>query len=571
MSQRRTVGLYAALLLFFSVVVCRLYLLATNTEYAARAQNQIVTTLTLEQARGNFYDCDGQLLTGRQAEYYALCIPGEESYSRLFDFVGFSTQSVLYQKRNSAAPFLVKVEQDLSGQGIYTYQASRRYLEMPICVHLLGYLGSDGAGVAGLEAAFEETLAGEGVNSYVQCVTNGQGRLMEDTQPTLSGAEGTVKDVQLTISAPIQRACEGIASRTMTAGCILVLDTDTAKVRASVSSPVYDPENVGKSILANDTSLLNRAFCAYNVGSVFKPVLAAAALEEGLAGLTYECRGYVDVNGHIYRCAGGIPHGWTDLQSALEKSCNCYFIELGSRLGPERLEQYAQAFGFGQPVYLAGGLKAAEGNLPSVETLTDLGQQANFSFGQGALLASPVQLAGMVNAIAAGGEYRTPSFLERVLNEENGQTLQALYAPTERTVMTRQNAQALRAMLAAVVEEGIGKEAQPTYGSAAGKTGTAQTGRYNEAGEEYKDLWFVGFYPADAPKYTIVVMQDDKTAAEYSSAAIFAKVCDALYLLDESGGADKDGGEAASGETEPEKGAGKDSRAGAQAPEAPAF
>lgn len=543
MSYRRAAGLYAALLLFFFVVVCRLYLLATNTEYASRAQNQIVTTLELAQTRGNFYDCAGRQLTGSQTEYYALCIPGEKSYSRLFDFVGFSAQSLLYQKRNSASPFLIRVESDLSGQGIYTYQTSRRYLDTPICVHLLGYLGSDGSGVTGLEAAFEETLAGEGINSYVQCVTNGQGRLMEDTEPVLYGAKDAVSSVQLTIDASIQRACEGIASRTMTTGCILVLEADTAKVRASVSYPFYDPENVGKSILADDTSLLNRAFCAYNVGSVFKPVLAAAALQEGLADLTIECRGYVDINGHVYRCAGGIPHGPTDLQAALEKSCNCYFIELGALLGPELLEQYARAFGFGQPVYLAGGLKAAEGNLPDAETLADLGQQANFSFGQGELLASPVQLAGMINTIAAGGEYKTPSFLEGVLSGESGRTAQPLYNPTARTVMTPQNAQTLRAMLAAVVEEGIGREAQPTYGTAAGKTGTAQTGRCDEAGEEYKDLWFVGFYPADEPQYAVVVMQDDKTDAEYSSAAIFSKVCDALYLLKADGA--ESGGEPA--------------------------
>ena len=87
-------------------------------------------------------------------------------------------------------------------------------------------------------------------------------------------------------------------------------------------------------------------------------------------------------------------------------------------------------------------------------------------------------------------------------------------------------------MLAGVGSDGLGREAQPTWGTAAGKTGTAQTGRYDPEGEEYKNLWFAGFYPAEDPQYTIVVMQDDQTETVNSSAAIFSRVCDALALLD---------------------------------------
>lgn len=538
MQQRRAVALYAAFLLAFFVVVCRLYVLATNQTYASRAQSQTVTTLELSSARGDFYDHTGQKLTGAQTVYYALCIPGEESYVRLFDWVDLGTQSYLYQKRNAAVPFLVPVDRDLTDQGVYTYQATERYAANAVCVHLLGYLNDAGEGVTGLEAAFDELLRGsEQSKSYVQCVTNGQGRLMDETEPILYAAADEPQGVQLTLSKTVQRACEGIAAAALDSGCILVLDTATAKVRACVSYPFYDPENVAKSIAADDGSLVNRAFSAYNVGSVFKPVLAAAALEENLAWLSIECKGWVDLNGQIYRCAGGVAHGPVDLQTALEKSCNCYFIELGSRLGATRLLEYAGAFGFGQPTYLAGGLKSAAGNLPSVETLQNLGQRANFSFGQGQLLATPLQLAAMMNAIAADGVYRTPSFLQAIVQAgEDGtglQTVQELYDPASRTVLSAANAQTLRTMLCAVVEQGTGSAAQPQHGTAAGKTGTAQTGRYDEAGEEYKDLWFVGFYPAQQPQYTVVVMQDDQTEPAYSSAEVFAKVCDALYWLEQ--------------------------------------
>ena len=113
-----------------------------------------------------------------------------------------------------------------------------------------------------------------------------------------------------------------------------------------------------KSIEAQDTSLLNRVLCQYNVGSVFKPVLAAAALEKTWDWYTYDCEGSVDLNGHVYRCALSRAHGRMNLTSALEKSCNCFFIELGLKLGGEAVSQAAEDFGFGDAVYLAGGLQS---------------------------------------------------------------------------------------------------------------------------------------------------------------------------------------------------------------------
>ena len=533
MRAKRVMTLYGGFLLAFFVVLCRLYLLATNSLYAGRARQQTITTLQLGSSRGNFYDCDGKLLTGAEVEYYALCIPGEESYTRLFDLVDYETQSYLYQMRNSAQPFLIRVNSDLTGQGIFTWQSSRRYAQTAICTHLLGYLNADGHGVTGLEAAFDELLAEDRPTAYVQCVTNGQGSLMDETEPVLQTTESQTeqKGVKLTISAALQRACEGIAAKTMTSGCILVLETATAKVRACVSYPFYDPENISKSIRADDGSLLNRAFSAYSVGSVFKPVVAAAALQQGIGWFSMECKGYEDVDGQIFRCAGGIAHGQVDLKTALQNSCNCYFIRLGEMLGAQKLLQAAANFGFGQPVYLAGGIKAAAGNLPSTADLNSSGQRANFSFGQGRLLATPVQLAGMMNTIAAGGIYRTPSFIEAVVDETTGQTLQTLYQPTERTVLSRNKAQALQIMLAAVVQQGTGSGAQPVYTTSAGKTGTAQTGRFDETGQELMDLWFAGFCPQTQPRYTIVVMQDDQTDAAFTSAEIFSRVCDALVDL----------------------------------------
>lgn len=533
MTQKRLLVIYGILLSMLAVVVGRLYLLAGNSVYAGAAQNQMVTTLTLDSPRGNFYDTNGVPLTGYQKSYYALSIPGESGYTQLFQYAIPSEQAKLYQHRNSTEPFLVQVDRDLSEEGIYTYTRPKRTLPDPIAPHLLGYLDSSGHGVSGLEGAYDDLLTYTGEASCVQCVTTAQGHLLQNG-PQYLPAQGEAKGIRLTLDSRIQRICEGAAQQSMTSGCILVLESDTGKVLSSVSVPEFDPENLEKSIHANDTSMLNRAFCSFNVGSVFKPVLAAAALEKKQDDYTCQCKGYVDLNHHIYRCAKGIAHGETNLQTALEESCNCYFIELGLRMGGEPMRRMAQNLGFGQAQFIGGGLKTQAGNLPKLDQLQNLGQLASVSFGQGQLMATPLQVAAMMNAIVQDGIYTSPSFLEAVIREENGEELENLYDPQVHRAISTHNAKRLKDMLIGVVEEGIGREAAPTQGGAGGKTGTAQTGRFTKEDEEKMNYWFAGFYPAQQPQYTIVVLQDDQTEPKVSSAAIFSQICNAISYLQDS-------------------------------------
>lgn len=529
MSGKRVLAVYAALLLGFMVVLCRLYLLALSPAYAARASAQSTVTLLLPARRGNFYDDEGRLLTGLEERWQALCFPGERNYTRLYACTDAAGQALLYRNRNRAAPFLLEVNRDLTASGVQCYPAARRYATVPLCQHLIGYLNSEGRGAAGLEKALDTLLTGTGAQSSITCAVTAQGTLRTGETPQLTRIDSDAVGVQLTISRPIQRAAEAVAAQTMTSGCILVLDAATAAVRASVSVPGYDPQNLAASLEATDSPFLNRALESYAVGSVFKPVLAAAALEQGVA-LEFECTGAVVVDGQIFRCAGGVPHGQVDLAAALAKSCNGYFIRLGQQLGAETVLEMAQRFGFGQSISLAEGLVADAGQLPAPEEFAQSGQLANFSFGQGSLLASPVQMAALFNALAAGGIYRTPSFVSGTLDEITGQPLETLSHPQSQRVLSAQRAQALREMLVQVVEEGTAQDAAGLPGGAGGKTGTAQTGQRTPDGEERKNLWFAGFWPTESPRYTVVVMQDGVLHPAHSSAAIFAQLCEALAV-----------------------------------------
>ena len=336
--------------------------------------------------------------------------------------------------------------------------------------------------------------------------------------------------VQLTLSREIQQTAEAVANEMMQSGCILVLDTANAKVRACVSRPGYDPENISASLNAPDSPLLERAFQCYAVGSVFKPVVAAAALEAGESGFVYTCPGWCAVDGRIFRCAGGIPHGEVDLAGALEKSCNGYFIRLGQALGADAVRAMAEQLGFGQAIPLTDALHTAAGVLPEREALASSGAYANFCFGQGELLASPLQVAAMMNTIACGGICRTPLLLETTLDETTGTPLTALSHVRSRRVLTKRTAAALQALLAGVVAGGTGHEAALPGQTAAGKTGTAQTGQFS-GGTELKNYWFAGFVPAEQPRYTIVVLQDTQAEPAFSSAAIFARVAAGLEIL----------------------------------------
>ena len=534
MKGARLISVYAAFLAMFGVVMGRLYLLAGNQDYASTARAQTVTTLELPRQRGDILDVEGRSFTGLSDQWYALALPGDDSYVTLFRYVSYEDQSLLYdQAGQSAGPFLMPVDRDLTGEGVFSVCEPVREMELPIAVHILGYLDQEGHGVTGVEAAFDDLLY-QPAGDILRCSTTARGSLMEDSQPLFSEAPAASQAVQLTLDRSIQRMVEGVARDGMEKGCILVLDTATAEIRAAVSMPAYDPDNLQKSIDANDTSLINRCFSAFSVGSVFKPLLAAVALEEGIdPDESYECKGWIQVDDQIFRCAQGTAHGQVDMAEALAQSCNCYFVRLGQQLGGEKILQVARSAGFGQPVYFAASLKTAAGVLPEAQQLQSSGELANFSFGQGHFTATPVQVAALLNLFAGDGVYRQPTLVRGIVDQNTGLLEPSVYTGQPVQVFEEETVEQLRRMLWGVVGHGLGRPALPSFGGAGGKTGTAQTGRFSPEGEEYTDVWFAGFWPAEEPRYTVVVLLDSTLQPSGAAASLFSQLCTGLGYLEE--------------------------------------
>ena len=205
---------------------------------------------------------------------------------------------------------------------------------------------------------------------------------------------------------------------------------------------------------------------------------------------------------------------WT-LPLRWKKAATAFLSVWASSWARKKLLDAAKVFGFGQSLPLAEGLAAEAGQLPAPQELAQSGQLANFSFGQGSLLATPMQVAALFNTFAADGVYRAPYVLQATLDETTGQPVENLSHPRGRRVIPAQSAALLRTMLVQVVQQGTAQDAAGLSGGAGGKTGTAQTGQFTPEGAERCNLWFAGFCPAEKPRYTIVVLQDGAIHTAY--------------------------------------------------------
>lgn len=533
MQENRVVVIFATFLLCFALLICRLTSLSTNAVYAQAVDKQAGFVLPLDDGRGNFFDCHFTPLTGASKENNLLLEPTAQSYYQMFDAVSPSDKGKLYASIQKSEPFLLPlVAENSEAEPLFIFPRVKRYLPLPIASHLIGYVNGEGQGIAGLESACNTLLKGAGTARYVTGITNVYGALAAQSKPRVIETQGSGKGIMLTIDETLQRVCEAIAVSDMDKGSIVVIETQTGRVRASVSMPCFLPEEITKSFAKNDTSLINRSISSYSVGSVFKPLLVAAALENGIdPEETYTCTGKIEVDGHIYRCAYGKGHEVVNLQQALAQSCNCYFVNLGLRLGGEVIANYAKNAGFGESTPIYGTLRTARGNVPTAKILRNTGELASISFGQGQLMATPVQVASFINIFANEGVYIAPTFVEGIVNEYAKSMEKSLYAPVYRQSVAPETAEAVRKMMVQVITEGLGKSAAPNMGGAGGKTGTAQTGRYDKDGTELMDAWFAGFYPAEKPQYTVAVLLDSGTHSGEDASKIFAKIANALRFF----------------------------------------
>jgi penicillin-binding protein 2 len=426
----------------------------------------------------------------------------------------------------------------------------RRYPYGEMLANTIGYVGevspkeldeSDGryrpgdiVGKAGLEKEYNDQL--EGTDGMRRVVVNSVGKVMR----TLDNVEAIPgKPIQLTIDYDLQ----AIADRDMEGkeGAVIAMDARTGAVLVMVSRPTFNPNDFAVRIPPaewqrlnsdHETPLLNRAIQAQLApGSVFKIVMATAMLESKAIPPTYKvyCPGYATFYGRVFHCDHA--HGEVDLHKAIVASCDVYFYNVGKMLGLDRISYYANALGLG---HLTGiDLPGEEPGLVPSEAWVERvyhhkwypGSTISLAIGQGALMATPIQLARMVAGVASGGILVEPHLLKDDPN------VKATDFPiSENTV------EQVTDGMWGVVNEPDGTTSEQVKLKDidfCGKTGTAQTmsdALKDRLGKHVKEnAWFVGYAPRRNPEIVVAALVQHGGWGSVSAAPIVRDVVKAYY------------------------------------------
>lgn len=391
---------------------------------------------------------------------------------------------------------------------VETLSDGRRYLYDASLAHVTGYLDPR-YGSQGIELAYDGALSGRTGSGWLAALR------YELLREPLRG-----DDVRLTIDPAVQAAArEALGGRK---GAVVALDPVTGDILAMVSVPTFDPGalgSTGEALLRDPGApLLNRATQGlYPPGSTFKTVTALAALEAGIITpeTVVECPGEVVIDGFPVSCRN-TPQGvgTYPFSHAFIYSVNAVFARLGVDLGWQRLETAAERLGFGRD--LPFPLETAVSQLRSPGSPRTTVLLASTAFGQGELLATPLQMALVAAAVANRGVMPAPRIALDAWRD--GERVAELSRPTSARVADAGAAGEVAAMMAGVVEAGQAAGVAISGVAVAGKTGTA------EAGDGTSHAWFIAFAPVEQPRVAVAVIVESGGQGGVVAAPIAGRV-----------------------------------------------
>jgi penicillin-binding protein A len=412
----------------------------------------------------------------------------------------------------------------------------RRYPTGELFAHAVGY-STQARSRSGIEQARNDFLTGANANLAT---------LLDTTLDRLRGTTIEGNDLILTLRPRAQKvAMDALGGQ---CGAAVALDPKTGKVLVMASSPTYDPNLVERNFAriqrgsgpCGVAPLLNRATNGlFTPGSIFKVVTAAAALDSGTytPESTFNDPGYcIEYGKRVNNYDTSTPFGTVSFSQALVNSINSSFCEMGKKMGPEKILDYARRFGFYEdpPIDLPSGERSPSGLyqgrklLPrSQESRVDPGRLA---FGQERMLVTPLQMAMVAGAIGNKGVVMEPTLTDRIRKPDRS-VLVRIKPDELRRAVKPEVADQIASMMEGVVSGGTGTAAQISGVRVAGKTGTAETG---VAGRN--TAWFIAFAPVDNPKVAVAVVLQNQTATGGTVAAPIAKqIMQALLRVPSNG------------------------------------
>jgi cell division protein FtsI (penicillin-binding protein 3) len=530
---------YTTIFICFAVVMVRLVdlMVVDRDKLVEKAKSQRTAMLELPVRRGTIYDrvgrrmavnieqnsvyCYKNLLKADEGKLSQLSRIMELDQSRVRKILASGKNFVWLKRKVSDEAVEQLKELKVRGVGIKP-EARRHYMMGPLAAHVVGFVDIDNKGLEGVEAAYNTTLMNKGENPYVQVGVDARGNLFyNETKSEIAG-----DSIVLTLDQGLQYIVEKELDEAMTkwnaaSATVVMMDPATGDILAMANRPTFDPNEAGRY---GPGTRRNRAITdAYEPGSTFKLVTAAAAIEEKLVNPRdkFDCsKGFIEVGGKNVKDAH--KHGVLNFMEVIQKSSNVGTIMIAMKVGKQRLYKYIKAFGFGDktgvdlPGEISGWISPPDRWSGTSIGAVPIGQE---------VAITPLQLLTAYSMVANGGFKITPRIVKGVIGAD-GKTVEQPLRQAARTpgqgevgsenaapqapqrVVSERTVEILKKALSMVTEEeGTAKYATVNGNKVAGKTGTAQM--YDRAMGRYSPTdfvsTFVGFVPVEKPAFAMIV------------------------------------------------------------------
>lgn len=561
-----------------------------HDEYRIQAANQQLKDVAVTPTRGQIYDANGKVLAKSSIVWTIAADPSqisalkaeegdersaEERRAERVRTVSADVASMLGLDENEVYDKLIdsesqyevlakqvdkpvadQIKEYASDNNLpitVTQDTKREYPYGAFAASVLGFMHADGYGFYGLEAYYEETLAG--TPGRLVSIKNGLGaEIANDDREEYPAQDGN--SLVLTLDANIQAIAEKYLENSVKVnnvserGVVIIMDVNTGAILAMATKPDFDPNDPMTIYDPQRAALLeglsdeeytqvqgeerqrqwkNKAITdLYTPGSVFKLITTSAALDSGVStpGTTYYCGGSYQVlpNTKSYTCAEGAAHQWQDMGKVLYNSCNIATIHEAEKMGIETFSDYYNAFGFTEKTGIdlpAEQAPYAGISYHSADTMTII-DLASTSFGQ-AQKVTPIQMITAVAAIANGGYLVQPYIVDKIVDQE-GNVVQETEPTIKRQVISEEVSQQVLTMMKGVVDYGAagaaGRNAYVAGYHIGGKPGTSEKldQGEREGGGYEKVSSFLAVLPVDDPQIAILAFVDEPHAeTEYGS------------------------------------------------------
>ena len=544
------------IILFFILIIGKVFYIQVISynklnEYANDLWSR---NLPIEANRGIIFDRNGVILADNLTTTSLVFIPNQikdkENTAKLIsDILGTDYEDMLAHVSKKTSIERVHPEgrrldyetadriSNLRLPGVYLVKESKRYYPFDTSLsHTLGFVGIDNQGLSGLELMYNDYLTGSyGAIKYYSDAKGTRLNLSEVYEQPQNGI-----NITLTINSKLQESLEreldnAVSKYNPDGAWGIVMDPNSGEILAIASRPNFSPSNYQNYTIEE----INRnmpIWATYEPGSTFKIITLASALEEKVVDLdndTFNDTGGIMVLGSTLHCWKHGGHGLQTYLQVVENSCNPGFVNLGLKLGKEKLFDYIDKFGFGTKtgIDLNG---EASGIIFDINKITDL-ELATTAFGQG-VSVTPIQQITAVSAAINGGILYKPYIVKSLNEPETNSVILENNKQVVRKVISDETSEKVRYALESVVTNGTGRPAFIDGYRVGGKTGTAQKVKDGKYMVGNYIVSFMGFLPANNPKVIVYVAVDNaKGVTQYGGtvAAPIAKavLTDAISIL----------------------------------------